>query len=57
MRSLITEEDKSSGTDAGGDVGCNETNNCPKFCDNDIGWGEGPAMNGCAHQLDDREDG
>ena len=57
MRSLITEEDKSSGTDAGGVVGRDETNNCPKFCDNDIGWGEGPAMNGCAHQLDDREDG
>ena len=56
MRSLITEEEKNSGTDAGGDVGRDETN-CPKFCDNDIGWGEGPAMNGCAHQLDDREDG
>ena len=56
MRSFITDEDKNSGTDAGGDVGRNETN-CPKCGGNDIGWGEGTAMNGCTHQLDDREDG
>ena len=56
MWSFIEEEDKNSGTDAGGVVGQDETN-CPKFCDNDIDWGEGTAMNGCAHKLDDGEDG
>ena len=58
LQSLNGEEDKNSGTDVGGGAGLAETNCRPKFSDNDVpDCGEGTAMNGCAPQLDEREDG
>ena len=56
LRSFNGGKDKNSGNDAGCGVVPDETK-CPKFCDNDNDCGKGTEVNGCAPQLDNREDG